>query len=192
MDLIFTEATHEYRHGEGGEVLPSVTGILKSEGYIDGDWYTEAARIRGTYVHKICHLHNIGDLDETTVDETLVGYYEAYLSFLAETQFVVEDSELLVHSDTYLFAGTLDIRGKFPGAKMKSVIDIKSGSIEPWVAIQLAGYTVCLPDPHERYSLQLTADGKYHLKQWKDRSDQGVFLGALAGFHWKNNNLKRR
>lgn len=190
MELVFDEKTHTYFHGT--DVLPSVTQILKAEGYIEGQHYTEDARVRGTYVHKICHLHNMNDLDESTVDESLIGYYEAYKRFLAESGFAVEDSELFVHSDLYLFAGTLDIRGTFPKSKVSAVIDIKSGSIEPWVCLQLAAYAVCFSEPHERYSLQLTSDGKYHLKQWKERIDQTVFLGAVAGYRWKQTYLKTR
>lgn len=190
MELIFDETEHRYFHGE--LELPSVTRILKDEGYIDDQWYTPGATKRGTYVHKICYLHNINDLDKSTVDPSLEGYYAAYQQFLTESGFIVEDAELQVHSDTYLYAGTLDIRGRFPMSRLPAVIDIKSGVVSPWVALQLASYVVCLPEPHERFSLQLADNGKYHLQEYKDRIDQIVFLGAVAAWRWKNAHLKRR
>jgi len=72
------------------------------------------------------------------------------------------------------------------------VVDTKSGGAEPSVALQLGLYTQCLDEPHDRVSLQLKNNGKYVLKWWDDRSDIGVALGVVAGWHWKRNNLKKR
>jgi hypothetical protein len=192
MDLIFAEDDHIYRHGEGGEILPSATEILKAEGYTDPTWWTSEGCIRGTYVHKMVYLHNVGDLDVDNLDPQLQGRYAAYLLFLKETGFQILDSETMVHSHTYRYAGRYDIRGRFPNRLFPAVVDTKSGGVEPSVALQLGLYTSCLDGPHERVSLQLKDNGKYVLKWWSDRSDIGVALGAVAGFHWKNNNLKRR
>lgn len=189
MELTFDEIEHRYYHGE--ELYPSATGILADEGYTDPTWWTSEGRIRGTYVHKMVWLHNIGDLDVDGLDPQLKGRYEAYLLFLRESGFIILDSETMVHSHTYRFAGRYDIRGRFPNRPLPAIVDIKSGGVEPSVALQLCLYTSCLDEAHERVSLQLKDNGKYVLKWWTDRADIGVALGAVAGWHWKKNNIRR-
>ena len=74
------------------------------------------------------------------------------------------------------------------------LVDIKTGAVEPWAGIQLAGYGMTAPDYYgiERYAVQLKDDGKYKLTQFKDMNDFGIWRAAVSCYHWKNNNLKRR
>ena len=49
-ELTFDEEKHEYRLD--GEVLPSVTGILREMGFVDDTYFTEDSAARGTAVHR--------------------------------------------------------------------------------------------------------------------------------------------
>lgn len=184
--LSFEAETHTYTLN--GVVLPSVTTIIKGMGLIDDTHYTEAARIRGQYVHEAVHLYCKDDLDEEALDDTLRPYLEGYKRFLADTGCEVEASEERVVSETYRYAGTLDLRGNLAGKP--AIIDIKTGAIQPWTALQLAGYALCFDHPHARYGLQLTADGTYHLTPFAARNDRAIWLSAVALYHWKHNNLR--
>ena len=189
MTITFDEATHSYTMD--GEPVPSVTTILKSEGFIDTAFFTDYGRDRGKLAHLCCHLDDTGELDESTVDPVLMPYLLAYRRFKRESGFVASSSEEPLASATYRFAGTPDRFGTFKDIEC-ALLDIKTGSAEPWVRLQLAAYEILKGAPYKRFALQLKDDGTYKLHPFADRQDRNVFLSALAVYHWKNNNLKGR
>lgn len=156
----FDDGRHIYRD-ELGFVLPSVTGILKSEGFIDTTYYTEHGRDRGSGVHLACHYDDIDDLDEDTLDPQISPYLAAYRRFKSETGFMVEKSEQPMRSTIHGFAGTPDKIGTFP-----------QGNIQ-------------------RAAVELHRGGTYKLIEYKNRNDLKIFLSALAVYQWKQNNLRR-
>ena len=187
-DLVFKAETHQYFYQ--GVELPSVTGILKDMGLIDTQWFTDSSRTRGSYVHTAIRYHIENTLDLSTIDPALMPYYDAFLKFEADSNFKTEEAERPFVSETYRFAGTPDIIGCLNGHN--AIVDIKTGAPQPWTALQLAGYEILAKHPSmERFSLQLTDDGKYKLTHHKDRSDRGVFLAALAVYNWKHNNGRK-
>lgn len=182
-ELIFDKERHVY--SVNGRVLPSVTGILKAEGFIDDTWFTEDARLRGTYVHLACHLYDMGTLDENELDPALRPYLNGYIRFKADTGFEVVESEVPRYHEQYLFAGTPDKIGVM--AKADTLIDLKSGLVSPWTALQTAAYELTLDRPMKRFGVQLTDDGKYKMIPFQDRTDRNIFLSALAVHNWKIN-----
>jgi len=172
-----------------GVRLPSVTTILKAEGFIDAAFYDEYSRDRGSMVHLACHLDDMGDLDESSVDPVIKPYLKAYRSFKEQSGFIASISEEPMASATYRFAGTPDKIGSFKDITC-AIIDLKTGSVAPWASLQLALYQVLVGSPYKRYSLQLTKDGKYRLKEYKDRQDRAVALSAVACWWWKKINLR--
>lgn len=183
-ELTFQEEDHIYMLD--GVVIPSVTQALHAEGFIDDRWFTEESSIRGTYVHLASHMHDMGTLDEDTLDPVLVPYLDGYKQFLDDTGFEVLESEVRQYHKTYLYAGTPDKKGLLYGRR--SLIDLKSGKPEAWVKLQLGGYWL-LDEPCDCYSLQLKPDGTYNFSEKiKDIRHQGqVFLSALVCHQWKNN-----
>lgn len=189
MKVEFDEAKHIYT--VDGEDYPSVTQILKAEGFIDTSWFTEHGRDRGKLAHKCTYLDDTGELDESSVDPVLMPYLVAYRRFKRDSGFVVSMSETPLAAEAYRFAGTPDRTGSFNDATC-AILDIKTGSVEPWAGLQLAAYTILLGSPYKRFALQLKSDGSYRLIPFTDRQDRQIFLSALAVYHWKNNNLKGR
>jgi hypothetical protein len=187
MNFTFDESTHTYTL-ENGVVLPSVTTVLKAEGYY-GDavkYFTEFSRDRGTYVHKIVQYHLEGCLDVDSIDAALMGYYEAWLKFECESTFKPTIIETSMVSDRIGFAGTPDLIGTF--SNHESIIDIKSGIVGPVVGLQTAAYEILYSKRAKRFSLQLKSNGNYSLMEYTNRQDSGIFAAALAGWHWKKNN----
>lgn len=173
-----------------GEPFPSVTQILQSEGFVDTAFYTDYGRERGSLAHLCIHYEDTDELDESTVDAALAPYLAAYRRFKRESGFIVSASEVPLASKVYRFAGTPDKFGSFKDAEC-ALLDIKTGGMEPWAAIQTAAYEILKGSPYKRYGLQLKADGSYKLHPFKDRQDRQIFLAALAVYHWKHNNLRR-
>ncbi|MBU1082470.1 MAG: hypothetical protein KKB59_18435, partial [Spirochaetes bacterium] len=158
--VVFTEEGHIYTLD--GSRLPSVTGILKAEGFIDDRFYDEYSRTRGTYVHKATHLDDTGELDEETLDPVIAPYVEGWRKFKRESGFCVEKSEVPMCSKTYRYAGTPDVIGHFPTGNIK------------------------------RAAVELHDDGTYKLITYTDRQDANLWLSILAVHNWKNNHGRKQ
>ena len=180
----FDEATHCYEID--GQKVPSVTGILTAMNFVDSQWFTDYARDRGKLVHRIIHWYIAGELDESTIDPALQGYFDAWRRFEEETGFVSTATEKPLASLLHRFCGTPDHIGTLNG--QETVCDVKTGAIFPHVGLQLAAYELLAGRPLKRYGLALKADGRYSLKQFTDRQDRQIFLAALACYQWQHNN----
>ncbi len=198
MSLVFHEDSHAYELD--GQMLPSVSQILRDMDFIDAQWFTEYACQRGTLVHRIIQYHLNGELDKDSVDPELYGYLEAWKKFEAETKYEAHIIELPMASEQHRFAGTPDSVGNI--GKDRALVDIKTGAITPATQVQMAAYILLLEDtleapiiPHgakiKRIAVQLKADGTYCLKEFKDRQDRQIFLAALACWQWQKNNKIR-
>ncbi|MFA5323951.1 MAG: hypothetical protein WC373_14865 [Smithella sp.] len=146
-----------------GKTYPSITQILSAEGFIDTTWFDEWSRDKGSMVHLACHYDVTGELDEESLDPEIVPYLAAFRRFMNESGFKVDKSEVPAINKTYGYAGTPDLIGCFPK-----------------------------PTAARRFALELTKEGKYHLIPYTNQQDFSIWLTAVAVFHWKNNNSKRR
>ena len=155
-DVTFDPEGHIYTYH--GKVVPSITQILKHEGFIDDRWYDEWSRDKGSAVHLACHLDVMDDLDEGSLDDTTMNYIISFRKFMKETGFYVAKSEVPMVSLKYNFAGTADLIGEFPS-----------------------------PLHASRFVLELYLDNKFRLIPHVEWSDHSVFLGAFASYNWKIN-----
>ena len=77
-----------------------------------------------------------------------------------------------------MLAGTPDWDGEVFGHD--SIIDYKSGAVDPVVALQLAGYDILKGGPRrKRYALQAKPDGRFKLHEFSDPFDYPRFMNAL-------------
>lgn len=186
----FDEDLHRYTF-EGLE-YPSVTRILKDLGLIDMSFYTEAGLNRGTAIHTAIEYLLDGDLDWSALDERIVPYVLAFETFQRTTGFRVTHSSPTACrlADTiYRYAGTFDFAGFLADEKTPYLVDIKTGAIEPWCALQTAAYARCVPTkPIHRAGLQLREDGTYRFHPYSDPNDERIFLSAVSVWWWKNRN----
>ena len=180
--LTFDPDTHIYMRS--GCVLPSVTQILSEGGIIDTSWFTEAAAWRSSVVHKCCQLDDEDDLDEASVPEEAKGYLDSWRLFKSQVPVHFVSIEQPMASE--LYAGTLDRDAEW------AVLDLKTGAIQSWVALQLAAYTELI-DPSgirslRRFAVRLGKDGKYIVKEFplrERRSDLAIFRSALSIYNWR-------
>jgi hypothetical protein len=172
--------------------VPSVTEILKIAGLINYDdapsSLLERKRRIGTEVHQWCEMIDQQMLEPEGVidDEEISGYVGAYLAFCRDAQPKIIECEQPVVNERYRYAGTLDRTLEMTGLhRPLAVLDIKTGEPAKWMALQLAGYEMCLEQPHRRFSLHLRADRTYRLVQYMNPSDKHDFLSACRVAHWK-------
>lgn len=186
-DLVFDETLHRYTlHGQP---QLGVTGVLREVGLIDLAWCgDEAARARGTQVHKAIEVYHGQSPNGSLETATVLPYLNAYRSFLADSAFGVATVEERVCDPRLRCAGTLDIRGRFLDGGVSSdridLLDVKTGTTPPWVGYQTAGYVRLLPVTVQarvrRWCLTLFETGRYRLDALTQRTDEVVFLAALT------------
>jgi len=186
--LTFTEDGHQYHLD--GRPIPSVTHALKPISGLQGvpQHILDAKAALGTAVHLACAMHNLGVLDEDSIDPKVAPYFEQYLKFLREGGFEVVLTEHMVVSRKYRFAGCLDLWGAF--ATRTALIDIKTtADIYPACGPQTAAYALALEEQDglktdDRFILRLAPD-LYRLEPMKAPDDLSVFLAANTLAHWR-------
>jgi hypothetical protein len=191
VNLQLDPVAHRYRL-DGAEV-PSVTQVLRGL-YDFSDLrpgVLEHKRQIGEALHRAIELDLKDDLDISTLDPGLVGYFDGWTRFRRETRFEYLLSERQVASKKFRYAGTLDMGGLIDGAE--SLIDGKTtAALHPAVALQTAAYLNAASEMGlirsnaRRYALRLKPDGTYVLDQHSDRNDFAVFLSCLSLHNWKN------
>ena len=191
--LTFNEGEHKYYWN--GVAVPGVTSLLaplNNFGAVPRD-VLAAACFRGTAVHSCCELHDIGELDENTVDAEWLPYLDAWRLFRFEHVTEWKLIESRVYHKTLGYAGTLDRFGTVSG--VQAVLDIKtSAAVYPSVGPQLSAYLHALKtmrtdiEKVERITVQLSADGKYKITKHKnDAADWSVFLSCLTIHNYLRN-----
>lgn len=171
-----------------GVQIPSLTGVLKAEGYIDTTHYTEEGRDNGSRRHYIFHLDDIDDLVEDSIDESDIPYLEAWRKFKRENNFELIESETPTFQPLYRYGCTPDKRAMVNGKL--SIVEVKTGKLMPWTAIQAAAQALCFTEYHERIGVEISDTG-YKIFPFRDRHDRDVWIGCINGYTWKKNNLRR-
>jgi len=196
VDFRYEGHTHSYFLG--GLRIPSVTQVMVGiNDFLQMDpEIMAAAQERGTLVHTATALYDKDDLalEEMQSDPILEPYVRAWVKFRDDVLFIPEAIEVRVYSTRYRYAGTIDRIGALRG--VRAILDIKtSATPNPVAALQLAAYQVAYNEQNpkakakERWVVQLGADGKYRLHQYKDDlGDWSTFLSALQLFNWRKKN----
>ena len=180
----FDEKTHVYKYD--GVILPSVTEVLKTMGFIDYQFAKEWHMERGRAVHNATALFDRCVLNPDSVSPEVQPYLDAWMHFKMDSDFKPHMIEEKMFSEIYGFAGTPDRVGELSGRRV--LLDIKCNQVPEWTAIQLGAYKKLLPPMViDRYGVELRKDGKYRLVPFNDPSDGDVFLGVLAGYQWRKN-----
>ena len=184
-DLTFDPKRHEYRID--GEVVPSVTQILGEAGLIDDRWYTAKTQVRGRTVHIVTALDDLGELDESLVDDEHRGYLDAWRSFKADTKCEIVALEAKVCNVALRYAGILDRQLRIDGVQL--LADIKTGAWAWWHKFQTVGYWTC---DHikaaGRRCIYLSPKGTYKISKHENHAyDTDVFRAALVLANAKRN-----
>lgn len=193
MSLTFHEPTHTYFWL--GQRVPNVTSILEAAsdyGMVSSD-LMEAARDRGTFVHKMCEYDDLGDLDPSEEQGTYAGYLKAWRSFMLDYGAEWSGIEERGYSRLYRYAGTMDRRGvlRKRHGNTRWVIDLKTSvrKTKVW-GLQTAAYRQICAEEHpdwalaQRATVQVRADGKYQFVPWPSPLDLPAFLGLKTFTDW--------
>jgi CRISPR/Cas system-associated exonuclease Cas4 (RecB family) len=196
VNLTYNDERHEYR--ADGAIIPSVTQVLASEGFIDTTFMNEAGRDRGSMVH-LANKYLLEDrLDENTLDPRIIPYVDGTRQFIADMDFKPQIIEKNMAHPVYLYGLTPDTVGTVRQFGDELVlIDWKTGAKHPATVIQMAAYIEGLKangiEVKHVYIIYLKDDGTYKPELVKvTRKEINIFIYALTCMNWKNNNIKRR
>lgn len=171
-EIVFDEAAHLYL--VDGQKVVSTTTVLN---YLSDTEYKkvnptilEQAAKRGTAVHEYCELIDYDAMPEY-IEAELVGYVQAYLSFIRDYSPMWEQVEATVYCESKGYIGTLDRAGLIDGKQ--TIVDIKTlaspTKINKFtVSVQTAAYALARretvgTETEKRYALYLGKDGNYNL-----------------------------
>lgn len=186
-EIHLNESTHEYFH-ESGRQLISVTRAFELVGITDYSRIPfeklEPARLRGTLVHDIAMFYGQGMLDESSIDPSLMGYFDAIKRFYREEVGQVLDIERIVHNLKFGYAGMLDLL-YLNRSHLLCLADFKT-PITPHKANrwQTGAYAWAHPDRDKirrRHAVMLRLDGTYEFDEHSNplRRDFDSFLTIL-------------
>lgn len=197
----FDEPTHAYTRD--GQSVPSVTRVLDHAGLVSYDMVKREILERkstiGTLVHLATQYYDKGVLDWSSLDDYSRGRTEAWAQFRSDTGFVPRliEERFIATINGMPVGLTIDREGLMRGHD--TIIEIKNAaSVEPWWAIQTAGYALSAPDPlarggspralfarRRRMAVQLFPDGRYKKHDFTDPQDAEIFISTLHIAHWK-------
>lgn len=178
-----------------GRGLPGITSRLRACNVIDDAYFSDEAARRGTAVHLLTQYVDEGDLDLASIDARLVPYANAWERFKADTGFATaHEPELPVASVALGYGTRIDRVGTIAktAADRRIVLNLKTGSAQPWHAIQVAGEAIAYSETYgvrlgllERATVQLKPDGTYRFNRYEDRRDYDVWRGVAMLAAWR-------
>jgi len=186
----FAPETHTYSDNLGE--LPSVTTILKRLGIVEFKYVSEEdlsyKQELGTAVHEMLHLYDTDNLGKCPPD--LEPYLDGWIKFKKDTGCQILESEKIVWSKRYRFAGTLDRKMILYGEK--TIVDIKTGVNHPSGQLQTGGYLLAdnemikkkAEQAKNRALVYLPGNGNYKIVNCPDRNDPMTFLACFSVYNW--------
>lgn len=188
--LEFSEERHEYRLD--GKIVPSVTQVLAPLYSFDRvpPEVLEHKRQIGHAVHKAVELDIQGELDEASLADAVRPYFDAWRLFRSIVRWEDFQTELRVAHTSNRYAGTVDLILRV--GEQWWLIDVKScATVSPAVGLQTAAYArayeTTFPECRigKRFALQLKANSKPCVTEYRDLNDYTVFQSLLNVHHWR-------
>lgn len=190
----------------GAEQIPGVTAVLQQ--VIDyrfvSDEVLDRKKAIGSALHACIELDHTGELDESTIDPEVAGYFDGWRKFKQEQQaFVLTAAEAPMCSRLYRYGTTPDIWGSMHpegGSAVPFVLELKStATISPVVGLQTAAQLQAIAETvtgdagtrdrwireGRRFALQLKPTGTYSLREFANRVDWPTFAALLTVYRWK-------
>jgi hypothetical protein len=175
--------------------VPRVTSILHAAGCMGGQWWTPESRDRGTRVHLATRLLDEGKLNWAALRDDERPYVEAWQAFKAENKVNILAVEEFLCDELYRYAGTCDRKAYIYFGRDTALVwllDIKTGTPDPWHGLQLAAYARLLQqssaqNPY-RAGVYLQPNGRYKFAEYSDPTDFTAWDDAVGIMTWRRNN----
>lgn len=197
-----------HRYFKDGKEIPGCTRVLDMSGIADygmvrADVLERKSEI-GRLTHTACHYFDEGNLDWSSVPESVKPKVDAWAKFSQSEAFKPFPDRIEYQTAAEVngmaYGCRIDRAGLMRGRP--AILELKTtAQIMPAHGIQLAGYGLAIahtsetpeaPLSHlarflrwERYAVQLKEDGSFRLVAFTEKNDASVFLWALGIAWWK-------
>jgi hypothetical protein len=178
-----------------------VTRILAEAGMMADFQVAEDILERGSEVHRYTAEMDLAVSDPLRRKPDLRGFPKEWRGFTRAWQKFKDQSLSTIHlveeevSDKlYGIRGRLDRVVEIRGRKERAILEIVTGSVQPYKALQMAGYGRCLD--HRAIFIRLWVElhedatfkmGEFPLREYFD--DVATFLSCLRVMQWKRSHL---
>lgn len=192
----------DHRYWVDGNEVPSITQVLTCATYDEFDMVPKAVLAKkakeGTEFAKMVEDWHAGTFDVMAANIALLDDFDAFLDWVKESGAEILQSEMIVASKKYGYAGRLDLVAHLPDIGV-AMIDIKRtydppASGGPQTAAQVLAYGetagVKKVENMPRFLLHFK-DGRCTLTPQTDKSDLKTFLAALTVTSWRIQHGKR-
>ena len=184
----YNDSIHEYTLG--GIHIPSVSELLKP---VTGEFacapmYAE----RGTAVHNLTELWDIGLYFPELADDELMTYMMAYEDFHDQHEVEVIQLEQIVFNRELMYAGRLDRIWLIDGEK--HLTDIKTGGKYKQHIFQLCAYQMASEALQTHLSNLYLNPFNFKLHKWKQEEQVYGYkmVEALSMVYWDNHRRDRK
>lgn len=159
-----------HRYYVDGELVPSVTQVIKDAGMIDDRFFTEYHRWRGSAAHEaIATWNRAGNIDRRTVDPKIRPYLEAAIKWMKDTGFMPMFTEHRMYDPIFNVCGTADMIGYFKtnGKPLVNVFadwksnDWNQGQLTSKWQLAAYGHAYNPKEIFERIEIVIGPDGNY-------------------------------
>jgi hypothetical protein len=187
--LVRDDEEHIYYYQ--GRKVPGITRLMEPIHSYDGvpEWILERKAELGSFVHLATELDDLGTLDEASLSQDVAAYLEAWRSFRRKHGGRIHAVEPKLFHHGLGFAGQPDRLMEVDTPY--DVLEIKTTSrLFNAVGVQLMAQKMLLEaavpgmQVGKRLAIQLKADGRYTLREYKDPRDRPVFIGLLSTHNW--------
>lgn len=184
----FTESDHSYWLDD--QRIPSITQLLEMGELVNGALYfTESSRDRGTSVHALCEVFDLGIVTPATCDSPHRGYLLAYAAAMRALKPEWEQIEIADAHPVLKFAGRPDRVGKV--FRRMTIGEIKSGCKAKHHAVQTAlqavlksgsSYPQIRERDWQRLTIYLKDSGRFSVDEHTDPRDFDVAHDLIRRF----------
>lgn len=187
--LVRDDEEHVYRFN--GARVPGITSLMDAIHSYDGvpEWVLERKAELGSHVHLATELYDTDDLSEETLSPDLVPYLEAWKAFRKDHGGRIHAVEPKLYHPRLGYAGQPDRCMEVDTPH--DVVEIKTTShLFNAVGVQLMAQKhlleASMPGIHvgRRFAVQLKADGRYQMREYKDPNDWPTFVALLSIHNW--------
>ena len=184
MQFEFDESKHLYTL-DGRRLI----GVTEALSILDDRWKVDPFYLeRGRFIHKATELYDLGELDDSTVDERIRPYLDGYIKFEQDTDFAPTFIERTLYHPKYFYGMRIDRIGWLNERWI--MLDLKSGAPAKVDKLQGVAYLEgCWANGIEvktGFDLYLRDDGNYSLVEVeKPKLLLPIFLAALKCVQWR-------
>ena len=186
----------DHRYWRGDLEIPGVTHVLQDVGIIDYSrvpaHVLEAKSLLGRAVHDATWFFDEDDLDYDSLTDDVQEYLDGWIAYRRDSGFVPTHRELLVYSERYQYAGTIDRLGHLRNGRpvlpdIKTVATMQRSTPVQTAAYDMAAREMGVFDAGIRLAVQLFPDGRYRAHPYTDPEDFNTWTRALGIYRWKQN-----